>query len=55
LKKGDTLSPLLLNFTLEYAIRIAQETNLGVDMNSTPRVLAYADDYNLIGGDTKIS
>ena len=40
LKLGDALSPLSLNFTLEYAIRKVQETNLGLDMNGTHQVLA---------------
>ena len=48
LKQGDALSPLLFNFALEYAIKKVQETNLGLDMNSTHQVLAYADDVNLI-------
>ena len=39
------------NFALEYAIRKVQETNLGLDMNGTRQVLAYADDVNLIGDD----
>jgi hypothetical protein len=41
--------PLLLNFILEYAIGKVQETNVGLDMNSTHQVLAYADDVNVIG------
>ena len=49
LKQGDALSPLLFNFALENAIRKVQETNLGLDMNVTHQVLAYADDVNLIG------
>ena len=53
LKQGDALSPLLFNFSLEYAIRKVQETNLGLDMNGTHQVLAYADDVNLIGDDIK--
>ena len=35
LRPGDALSPLLLNFAIEYAIRKVQETNLGLDMNDT--------------------
>ena len=34
-------------------IRKVQETNLGLDMNGTHQVLAYADDVNLIGGDIR--
>ena len=49
LKQGDALSPLLFSFTLEYAIRKVQDTNLGLDMNGTHQVLAYANDVNLIG------
>ena len=48
LKQGDALSPFLFNFTLEYVIRKVQETNLGLDMNGTHQVLAFADDVNLI-------
>ena len=46
LKQGDVLSPLLLNFALEYDIRKAQEINLGLDMNGIYQVLAYEDDEN---------
>ena len=48
LKQKDALSPLLFNFALEYAIRRVQETNLGLDTNTTHEVLAYADGVNLI-------
>ena len=51
LKQGDALSPQLFNFSLEYAIRKVQETNLGLYMNGTHQVLAYADDVNLLGED----
>jgi Reverse transcriptase (RNA-dependent DNA polymerase). len=54
LKQGDALSPLLFNFTLEYAVKKVQEINLGLDMNGTHQVLAYADDVNLIGDDIRI-
>ena len=46
LKQGVALSPLLFNLALEYAIRKVQETNLGLDMNDTHQVFAYADDVN---------
>ena len=48
LKQGDVLSPLQFKFALECAIRKIKETNLGLDMNGTYQVLAYADDVNLI-------
>ena len=48
LEQEDVLSPLLFNFTLQYAIRNVQETNLGLDMKGTHQVLAYVDDVNLI-------
>ena len=48
LKQGDASFPLLFNFALEYAIRKVQGTNLGLDMNGTHQVSAYADDVNLI-------
>ena len=53
MKQGDALSPQLFNFSLEYAIRKVQETNLGLDMNGTHQVLTYADDVNLIGDDIR--
>jgi hypothetical protein len=52
LKQGDALSPLVFNFALEYAIRKAQETRLGLDMNDTHQILATVDYVNLIGDDT---
>ena len=53
LKQGDALSPLLFNFALAYAIRKVQETRLGLNMNGNHQVLAYGDDVNLIGNDTR--
>ena len=37
----------------EYAIRMVQETNGGLDMNGTHHVLGYADDVNLIDDDIR--
>jgi hypothetical protein len=52
LKQGDALSPMLLNFALEYGIRKVQENQVGLKLSGTHLLLVYADDVNLSGDNT---
>jgi hypothetical protein len=49
LKGGVTLSPLLFNFALKYAITMVQEHQVGLKLNRTHQLLVYGADVNLLG------
>jgi len=50
MKQGDALSPMIFDFTLEYAIRRVQVNQDGLKLNGTHQLLAYADDITVLGG-----
>jgi hypothetical protein len=47
--QGDALTLLLFIFVLAYAIRKVQKSQVGLKLNGTHHLLAYADYVNLLG------
>jgi sorting nexin-29 len=52
LKQGESLLLLLFNMALEYPNRKVQENQVGLKLNATHQLLAYADDVKLLGDKT---
>jgi hypothetical protein len=52
IKQGDALSPMLSYFASEYAFWKFHENQVGLKLNGTHQLLAYADDLNLLGYNT---
>jgi hypothetical protein len=50
LKHGDALSPLLFKFALQFVIKRVQVNQDGLKLYGTCRLLAYASDVNMLGG-----
>ena len=50
LEQVDASSPLLFNFTSEYAIRKIQAKQKSLKLNGTYQLLVYANDVNTLGG-----
>jgi hypothetical protein len=50
LKQVDALSPLPLNFLLEYAIMRVQVNQAGLKLNSVHQLLVNADDVTILDG-----
>jgi hypothetical protein len=49
-KQGDALSPLLSNFTLDYAINRMQVNQEGLIVNGTHKLIIYANDAYMLAG-----
>jgi len=49
LKQGGALSPLLLNFALEYAITRIKVNWDGLKLNGTHQLMVYIDGVNILG------
>jgi len=52
LKQREALSPLLIDFALEYAIRRGQVNQDGMKLNGTYQLLVYVD-VNILGGSVR--
>ena len=48
-EKGDALSPLFLNFALNYALKKVQVNQDGLILNGTHQPLFYSDDVYILG------
>jgi hypothetical protein len=49
MKQGDTLLPLLFNFSIENTIRKVQENQEGLKLSATHQLVVRADNVNILG------
>jgi hypothetical protein len=54
LKQRAALAPLLFNFALDFASRKVRENQVGLKLNGTHQLLAYAADVNPLGDNRNI-
>jgi hypothetical protein len=47
LRQGDTLSPLIFNFAVEFAIGRVQVNQEGLKLSGTVQLLVYGDGVNI--------
>jgi len=52
LKKGGVLSPLLLNFAVDYTIRKDEAKQEGLEINIIHQILVYGDGVKTLSGST---
>jgi hypothetical protein len=50
LKQGDALTSMVLNFALRFIIKGVQVNQDGWKLNGTCQLLAYAYDFDILGG-----
>ena len=50
MKQGDAWTPLILNFSLDYAIRSVYVNLESLKLNGKHQLLFEADDVNILGG-----
>jgi hypothetical protein len=50
-KKGDALSPVLFNFTIQFHMRKVQGNQGELELSGTCQLLVYVNDVNMLGAE----